>query len=77
MSLLLELNVHSEQLEETLDTLASLPFAISPKLRSGASKRTTIEFLANGLANIAQIENALRARGLLQARVQVLEEALA
>jgi hypothetical protein len=64
MSLLLELNVHSEQLEETLDTLASLPFDISPKLRAaGSGKRTTIEFLANGLSNISQIENALRARG--------------
>jgi hypothetical protein len=76
MSLLLEVSVQSENLEEALDTLAALPFEIDPKIRT-AGKRSIVEFLIMGTEGVRQVENSLRARGLLQARVSTYEEALA
>ena len=77
MSLLLELNVPTDQMEEALDTLAALSFAISPTIRQAMGKRASIEFPISGMDRMAQVENALLGRGLLQARVQILEGALA
>jgi hypothetical protein len=77
MSLLLELNVPTDQLEEALDTLAALPFDISPTIRQAAGMRANIEFPVSGNERVAQVENALLGRGLLQVRVQVFEEAFA
>ena len=76
MSLLLELNVPTDQIEEALDTLAALSFDINPNIRQTSEKRTNIEFPISGIDRLAQVENAILGRGLLQARVQLLEEAL-
>ena len=76
MSLLLELNVPIDQIEEALDTLAALPFDINPNIRQASGKRANIEFPISGVDRMAQVENALLGRGLLQARVQILEEVL-
>jgi hypothetical protein len=75
MSLLLELNVPTEQLEETLDTLAALSFAISPTIRQAPGRRAVIEFPIHAYGRLEQVENALLGRGLLEARTQILEEA--
>jgi hypothetical protein len=76
MSLLLEVSVQSEHLEEALDTLAALPFEIDPTIRT-AGKRTFVEFPITGTDGVRQVENSLLARGLCQARVSILEEAFA
>ncbi len=76
MSLLLELSIHSEQLEEALDTLAALPFPIDPDIRTHG-KRCVIEFPVAETIHVNLVENALLARGLRQARVDILEEAAA
>jgi len=72
MSLLLELSIHSDQLEETLDTIASLPFAIDPEIRSHG-KQCFIGFPVTESHHVHLVENALRGRGLRQARIGVLE----
>lgn len=77
MLLLLEVNVPKDQMEEALDTLAALPFPISPTIRQAPGKRANIEFTVGGFDRVVQVENALLGRGLLQARVQTFEEALA
>lgn len=76
MSLLLELNIPTDQMEEALDTLAALPFDISPTIRQAPGKRANIEFPVSGSDKVTLVENALLGRGLLQARVQTFEEAL-
>lgn len=76
MSLLLELNLPTHQLEETLDTLAALPFAIDPEIYESVGKRTRIEFPIHKAACLAQVENALLGRGLLQTRALLYEDAL-
>ena len=76
MPLVLELNLPTQQVEEALDTLAELPFAISPTIRETSGKRASIEFSIASAGSAAQVEKALRGRGLLQARVQVFEDAL-
>jgi hypothetical protein len=74
MSLLLELNIPTPQTEETLDTLAGLPFAIDPEIReTPGGKRTIIEFSIESPKLAAQVENALLGRGLLQARIQLCD----
>ncbi len=72
MSLLLELSIHSEQLEETLDTIASLPFAIDPKIRAHG-RQCFIGFPVAEAHHVDLVENALRGRGLRQARVGILD----
>ena len=64
------------QIEEALDTLAALPLAISHTIRETSGKRNSIEFSIASAGSAAQVENALLGRGLLQARVQVFEDAL-
>lgn len=76
MLLLLALSIPADFLEEALDTIAALPFAIDPQIRTHG-KRCTIEFPIADSSHAGHVENALRARGLRQTRVEVLEAAAA
>lgn len=70
MSLLLEVTVRSEHLEEALDTLAALPFAIDPSIRA-LGQKSMIEFPVRESFAAGLVQNSLLARGLGQAHVTV------
>jgi hypothetical protein len=76
MLLLLALSIPADSLEEALDTIAALPFAIDPQIRTHG-KQCTIEFPIADTSHAGLVENALRARGLRQTHVEVLEAAAA
>ncbi len=75
MSFLLEVHVHSSQLEAALETLAILPFEVNPNLRPG-EERTAIEFFVSDADHAGVVQKALNGRGLREAKVNALEVAL-
>lgn len=75
MSFLLEVHVHSSQLEAALETLAILPFEVNPNLRPG-SERTAIAFFTTEADHGKVVQKALIGAGLREPRVDVHEVAL-
>ena len=77
MSFLLEVQIHSTQLEETLGTLAMMPFEIDPSIRNLPNEKAVVEFSVMQAEHAGKVQNALNARGLRDVRVVLQEPILA
>jgi hypothetical protein len=70
---LLRITVGARQLEELLETIASLPFPINPEIRHGDAGTSFVEFPAYS-SRVEEVRRALVGRGFAASVLRVVED---
>lgn len=70
---LLRITVGARQLEELLETIASLPFPINPEIQHGDAGTSFVEFPAYS-SRVEEVRRALVGRGFAAGVLRVVED---